>query len=226
MKQVKSKVGNLGRPAGRDSEKVREALLQAAQEHFTTREFKAVSLREIAATAGVNGAMVNYYFGSKQGLYMAMVDGMFASLEESFEDLSENSAITVEDFSRSYSKFLADNPWWPNFMVREVLFSEGETREEIIRKFSLSFAPRLMQSIQQEISGGNYRQDLDPVMTLLSLMGMTIFPFLARPLVEQVLNVSIDSKMAAALSAHNIDLFLNGVKRDAEVGLARENNDE
>lgn len=218
MKQTKNKAGNLGRPAGRDTEKVREALLQAAREHFTTREFKAVSLREIAATAGVNGAMVNYYFGSKQGLYMAMVDGMFASLEESFEDLSEGSAITVEDFSRSYCGFLADNPWWPNFMVREVLFSEGETREEIIKKFSLSFAPRLMQSIQQEIAGGNYRQDLDPVMTLLSLMGMTIFPFLAKPLVEQVLNLSVDSKMAAALSTHNVHLFLNGVKSDVGAG--------
>lgn len=216
MNQAKTKTGNLGRPAGRDSEKVREGLLQAAREHFTSREFKAVSLREIAATAGVNGAMVNYYFGGKQGLYMAMVDGMFESLEESLPELTESSVVTPEDFSRSYCKFLGENPWWPNFMVREVLFSEGDTREAMIEKFSSSFAPRLMLSIQQQISEGNYRQDLNPGMTLLSLMGMTIFPFLAKPMVEQVLKLSIDSNMAAALAEHNIQLFMNGVKSDIE----------
>ncbi|NQV69237.1 MAG: TetR/AcrR family transcriptional regulator [Pseudohongiella sp.] len=221
MNQVKTKTGNLGRPVGRDSEKVREALLQAARKHFTAREFKAVSLRQIAATAGVNGAMVNYYFGGKQGLYMAMVDAMFASLQESLPQLSQNSAIAIEDFSRSYCKFLAENPWWPNFMVREVLFSENDTREAMIRKFSSSFAPRLMQSIQQEISAGNYRQDLNPGLALLSLMGMTIFPFLAKPMVEQMLKISIDADAAAALAAHNIQLFLAGVKNGAEEAKGR-----
>lgn len=216
MKQVKTRTGNLGRPAGSDNEKVREALLQAARENFTSREFKAVSLREIAASAGVNGAMVNYYFGSKQGLYMAMVDGMFDSLEKSLPAMSESSAITVEDFSRSYCQFLGENPWWPNFMVREVLFSEGDNQDAMIRKFSSSFAPRLMQSIQQGISSGHYRQDLNPGLTLLSLMGMTIFPFLARPMAEQVLKVNLDSNMTAALSEHNIKLFLSGVVSDGE----------
>ena len=211
MARYSAKSTNLGRPAGRDSDKVREDLLQAAREHFLEQEFKAVSLRMIAETAGVNGAMINYYFGSKQGLYLAMIDAMLTSMDASLQALSQNSSFTVEDFSNSYCQFLAENPWWPNFMVREVLFSDSEVREGLIRKFNASFAPKLLQSIQAEISAGNYRQDLNPGMALLSIMGMTIFPFLAKPMVEQVLNLSIDSEAAGKMAAHNTQLFMHGV---------------
>ena len=203
---------NLGRPAGRDSEQVRADLLNAAREHFLSREFKAVSIRRIAATAGVNGAMVNYYFGGKQGLYMAMVEDLFQRLESSLGELDKDSTLTVADFSKSYCKLLAANPWWPNFFIREVLFSEGVTREAIIDKFRSVFAPKLLQSIRSEISAGHFRQDLNPGLTLLSLMGMTIFPFIAKPMVEQILKLSLDESTVSALAAHNTEVFLHGVE--------------
>ncbi|MCH8264245.1 MAG: TetR/AcrR family transcriptional regulator [Proteobacteria bacterium] len=212
MTATTRKRNNLGRPVGKDGDRVRADLLDAAREHFLSREFKAVSIRRIAATAGVNGAMVNYYFGGKQGLYMAMVEDLFRRLEDSLGALDKDSALTVADFSRSYCKLLAENPWWPNFFVREVLFSEGETREAIIDKFRSVFAPRLLQSIQAEISAGHFRQDLNPGLTLLSLMAMTIFPFLAKPMVEQILQLSLDETTVGVLAAHNTQLFLHGVE--------------
>ena len=212
MTATTRKRNNLGRPVGKDGDRVRADLLDAAREHFLSREFKAVSIRRIAATAGVNGAMVNYYFGGKQGLYMAMVEDLFRRLEDSLGALDKDSALTVADFSRSYCKLLAENPWWPNFFVREVLFSEGETREAIIDKFRSVFAPRLLQSIQAEISAGHFRQDLNPGLTLLSLMAITIFPFLAKPMVEQILQLSLDETTVGVLAAHNTQLFLHGVE--------------
>ena len=215
MNQAKTKSGNLGRPAGGDSEKVRIDLLQAARQHFLARDFKAVSLRQIAETAGVNGAMVNYYFGGKQGLYMAMVTELFDSLDRSLQALGKTSNFTVDEFSHSYSRILAENPWWPNFVVREVLFGEGETQAEIIKKFTSSIAPRLLQSIEQEKNIGNYREDLDPQLALLSLISMTVFPFLAKPLVEQVLGLSLDKSAVEKMAAHTTQLFLGGVKASA-----------
>ena len=212
MTATTRKRNNLGRPTGKDSERVRDHLLDAAREHFLSREFKAVSIRRIAETAGVNGAMVNYYFGGKQGLYMAMVEDLFQRLEASLGELDRDSELTVADFSRSYCKLLAENPWWPNFFVREVLFSEGETREAIIDKFRSVFAPRLLQSIQAQILAGHFRQDLNPGLTLLSLMAMTIFPFLAKPMVEQILQLSLDETTVGVLAAHNTKLFLHGVE--------------
>lgn len=207
----KAKTG-LGRPSRTDSERVRGDLLQAARSLFLANEFKAVSIRQIASAAGVNGAMVSYYFGGKQGLYLAMVEELLQSLQASLEELKPGARFTIEQFSSHYCALLAANPWWPNFMVREVLFSDGAIRSAVIEKMSTIFAPRLLQSIHQSIADKRFRQDLDPGMTLMSLMGMTIFPFIARPLLERTLNVSVDREFAAKLASHNTQLFLQGVR--------------
>lgn len=212
LEEKKVRKSNLGRPAGRNGDEVKAALLAAAQQHFLVREFKAVSIRQIAETAGVNGAMVNYYFASKQGLYLAMVEVLFESLEESMSALGSEDGISIADFSRSYSKLLAENPWWPNFMIREVLFSEGEVKTAIMARISSTIAPRLLKSLQSGIDSGQFRQNLNPGFALTSLMGMIIFPFLARPIIEPLLNVEITAATADALALHNTQLFLHGVQ--------------
>ena len=90
---------------------MRSDLLEAARGHFLKNEFKAVSLRQIAETAGVNAAMVNYYFGGKEGLYLAMIEGLLEKLEKSLQAIGDSDALSVTDFSRSYSQVLLENPW-------------------------------------------------------------------------------------------------------------------
>lgn len=201
-----------GRPSGGDGDRVRGELLQAARKLFLGNEFKAVSIRQIAAAAGVNGAMVSYYFGSKQGLYLAMVDELLQKLQEDLGELQSGSELTIARFSSTYCALLAANPWWPNFMVREVLFSDGAIRAAVIQKISSVFAPKLLQAIQREISAQQFRADLNPALSLLALMGMTVFPFVAKPMIEQVLGIKVDAAFAAALSAHNTQLFLHGAQ--------------
>lgn len=201
-----------GRPPGRAADEVRGALLAAAREHFLDKEFRAVSVRQIAATAGVNGAMVNYYFGSKQGLYLAMVDELLKALENDMAQMREQGQLGVVDFIRSYSRLLFDNPWWPNFLIREVMFSEGEIREAVLQRFATVFAPELLANINREIRAGHYRADLDPRLTLVSLMGMTVFPFLASPVIREVMQMELDESLLEQLTRHSAQLFLHGVE--------------
>jgi len=202
---------NAGRPARNEGEKVKADLMDAARRHFLQREFKAVSVREIAESAGVNGAMVNYYFGSKQGLYLAMVDELLSSLEASLAELGGDEALSVTEFSCAYTQVLLENPWWPNFLLREVLMKEGESRNAMVARFAGAFAPRLMASISFKIRDGQYRDDLDPGLTMLSMIALTVFPFLAKPVMETVLGRDMNEEAAARLVEHNIALFHGGV---------------
>jgi len=210
-KRKKADSSSAGRPAGRPADKVKDALLQSARELFLKKEFKAVAVRQIAERAGVNPAMVNYYFGSKQGLYLAMVDDVLQSLQQDLQKLTAQNDFSVAEFTSNYCRMLARNPWWPNFLVREVLFSEGEIREAVLRKFGSIFAPQLLANISNEQAAGNYRKDLDPRLTLLSLMGMTVFPFLSGPALKTIMNIEMDEDLAEELARHNAKLFLEGV---------------
>ena len=201
-----------GRPVGSDGDKVRNALLQAARELFMRNEFKAVTVRRVADGAGVNPAMVNYYFGSKQGLYLGMVEAVLAELETRAAQLDQGAENDIGSFMQSYSLLLAENPWWPNFVIREVLFGEADTRELVIKKFAGQLAPLLLASAQEGVASGQYHADLDPRFTLVSIMGMTLFPFIAKPLLQQVLNLDYSEEMVRELVTHNTKILYDGIK--------------
>lgn len=201
----------LGRPAGEVGDRVRSDLLEAARQLFLSNELKAVSIREIAAKARVNGAMVSYYFGSKQGLYLSMVEELLSTLRAKLYEMQPGEEVSIAEFSATYCTMLAANPWWPNFMVRKVLFSHGEVRDVVIKIMATVFVPKLLHAIHSGKAQKQFRADLNPGLALLSVMGMTIFPFLAKPVVEQVLHLQIDARFAEQLDAHNTRLFLNGV---------------
>ncbi len=202
---------SLGRPAGGDGERVRQDLLAAARQLFLSYEFKAVSVRQIASQAGVNAAMVNYYFGGKQGLYLAMVDEVFSALEKPMRELSQQNHESVREFVTGYMQFLAGNPWWPNFVIREVMFGEQQIRQSIIEKFSASFARGLIDAVDDGVKSGRYRTDLEPELATWSLLGMMVFPFLSRPIARHLFRQDLNESTVNKLITHTCDLFENGV---------------
>jgi len=207
----------LGRPPGSGGERVREDLLAAARQLFLSYEFKAVSVRQIASQAGVNGAMVNYYFGGKKGLYLAMVEDVFRALEKPMKELNQHDPESVREFITGYMQFLAQNPWWPNFIIREVMFGDEEIRQSIIEKFSATFARGLINAVDGEIRSGRYRNDLEPELATWSLLGMMVFPFLSRPIARHLFDQDLDGGTVNKLIAHTCELFEHGVAKQ-EVG--------
>jgi AcrR family transcriptional regulator len=66
-----------GRPQTLEGRRVYAALLEAAEDCLERKAYADITLREVAAAAGVNPAMVNYYFGGKEGLFIALVEYLF-----------------------------------------------------------------------------------------------------------------------------------------------------
>ncbi|PST66299.1 TetR/AcrR family transcriptional regulator [Shewanella algae] len=92
-----------GRPKGHSG--ARDALIEAARSCFTVKGYERVSTRELARKAGVDAAMIRYYFGSKAGLFEAMVRDTIAPVLEAFkhynaaqshQSASEGSANSLE----------------------------------------------------------------------------------------------------------------------------------
>ncbi|MBO2586285.1 TetR/AcrR family transcriptional regulator [Shewanella algae] len=92
-----------GRPKGHSG--ARDALIEAARSCFTLKGYERVSTRELARKAGVDAAMIRYYFGSKAGLFEAMVRDTIAPVLEAFkhynaaqshQSTSEGSANSLE----------------------------------------------------------------------------------------------------------------------------------
>ena len=77
-----------GRPRGGSAPETRDRILETARRVLAERGFPGATVREIASRAGVNPAMVHYYFGSKRGLHTALIERIAAELRGRVEALA------------------------------------------------------------------------------------------------------------------------------------------
>jgi len=106
----------------------RERIIAAAVDRFADRSFEGATTREIAAAAGVSQPSLNYHFRSKDELWRAAVDSLFAQLDATMRtrieglrgvDLLTTAKLAVRDFI----VFSAENPQLHRIITQE---SKGE----------------------------------------------------------------------------------------------------
>jgi AcrR family transcriptional regulator len=193
---------------------VREELLEAACRLFSRHGYSAVSLRALANEAGVTPAMVHYYFGDKHGLYMAILEATvgeaLADLETTGADFSGGNALGA--FMDRYIGMLSTNPWLAPLVYREVLLAEGQLPAEFLERFPVRVRRLLRGALEVAVQRGEIRRDLDLDLMLISLIGACVFPFLARPMIEQGLGQPMDERFAERWRQHARRLFLEGAR--------------
>jgi len=187
-------------------------------ERFLERSYREVSVRELAAAAGVNPAMVGYYFGDKQGLYAAMLQEVMGPLAERIEAMLATPGDSEPDlpgFLREYMLTAAANPWLPRLILRDVLAPGGAFRDRFIEQFAGRLAPKVAT-----LAGRNRRSTarppLDPRLTVVSMLSLGLWPFLAMPLLERALGLEPDQAGIERLIDHTVKFFQAGLSAGAK----------
>ena len=202
-----------GRPKTTGAEDVRDALLNAAKDLFIRYGYRAVSSRQIAATAGANVAMIRYYFGGKPGLYKEMLQSVVQPIVSRFTSMIDSgAAVGINDMIANQVRTVSANPWLMGVVLREVLTPEGPLRAIFKREAPEKFIPIAERIIRGQIEQGRIRDDLDPNLIVLSLLSLTIFPFLALPLTSQLFGVRTDEEFQQKFLRHTGELLAHGLK--------------
>jgi AcrR family transcriptional regulator len=193
---------------------VRERLLDVATRLFVERGFAEVGVREIATRAGATTGMIAYYFGDKIGLYEAIFDRVFDGLIAQLRSLAADpprNADPLESFVALYVRTIARAPWVPQFILREVATRDGPLRRRFIERYGRRIAEVVPALFAAEIRGGRLRRDLDPALTVVSVIALCAFPFVAAPVMGPVLGLELDAGFAERLIAHNVRLLREGL---------------
>jgi hypothetical protein len=96
--------------------------------------------------------------------------------------------------------------------VREVLAEEGPFRERFVREIAPRGAGTLVRAIEHEQAAGRLRADLHPKLAALSLVSMSLFPFLALPIATEVFGLQLDGADLERLIEHTEQMFLHGAE--------------
>ena len=210
----------VGRPVRDESaDDVRRRLVAVARELFATRGFGEVGIRELAAAANVTPGMISYYFGDKQGLYEAMLASVFEEMLARVRELAAEHAHgtrPIEALIRLYIATISSQPWVPALVLREIVTGDSAARARFIERFASRVGTLVPGLVAGEIAAGELRADLDPRLAMLSLFGMSMFPFLVHPVAGKVLGYELDAAFVERLVAHTTRLFLDGTRARAE----------
>lgn len=171
-------------------------ILIAAREVFITKGFEGARMQEIADHAGINKALLHYYFRSKEKLFEAVfsevASNLFPAMKQMLEaELELKEKITL--FIRIYLKALEENPFIPAFILN-TLNTNPDSFLKYIKKAGLN--PRLLQKqIDDEVVRGIIRA-IKAEHLLINIIAMCIFPFVARPIVQNIFDMNNDQYQA------------------------------
>ena len=109
--------------AKRDDSERANQILAAADELFGELGYDAVSVRDVAEAAGVNKALVLYYFKSKEALFEKVMTGYYAAHEQALRDALDEDSSVGERLHRlmdAYVDFIATHQNFPRFVQQQV----------------------------------------------------------------------------------------------------------
>ncbi|MFT3903670.1 MAG: TetR/AcrR family transcriptional regulator [Niabella sp.] len=156
-----------------------ERIKEAARKVFMQKGYAATRTRDIAEEAGINLALLNYYFRSKEKLFQEVMSEKFRQLFSvvlpiiNKEDLSLEKKLEI--LVENYIDLLLANQDLPLFVLSEIRVNPERFKEAVQIQKILKDSSLIRQLHEK-------RPDINPLQFVMSLLGMAIFPFVAKPI--------------------------------------------
>ncbi len=168
---------------GHKENSTEELILKAAKLVFTRKGMAGARMQEIADEAGINKALLHYYYRSKNNLFNAVFIDLLGDIQEKFLSIL-NSDMELFDkirfFFAGYTEFLQKNSFLPGFIINEIN-QDPERMIGYFKKVGVIPPQKLIIQINEEVSKGNIIP-VDPLQLLMNMLSLSIFPVLAAPL--------------------------------------------
>lgn len=169
-------------------QKAENKIIEAAIEVFTKKGYESTTMQDIAEAAGIGRTTLNYYFRTKENLFLIIFDDILSTLIPELDELLQNKQNIedrINDFIDIYYKILVKNPIVPRFLILEINRAPKQLHTFIINnKKGKDYLERLKTLLNQERQRKNIPNisDVELIALLYSLM---LTPFLLLPLAEQ-----------------------------------------
>lgn len=200
-----------GRPSDLESGALQSRLLDAAEELFAEHGYAATPLRKVAERAGVNPALVHYYFDSKLGLLRAVLDRALEPMAATLAAMRQDAEPDLAQIASLMFGMASEHPALPRLIVREVMLSSGEMQALFIEHYAPRLGGALPGLIERAQARGQIDRAYDPGVATLMLLSLCMFPFVARAIAEPQLGIRYDEGGRQTYLAQLIHLFERGM---------------
>ena len=164
----------------------RDKILDVAESLFARKGYDRATIKQIGAGAGLNPALIYYYFAGKEGLYKAVLQRLFDAV------LSQGGAVldgtvppadAIRRLLALQAEWLLARPNLYRLLVREMVDHEARHAQEVMLQMATGPFQRLCRVIEEGQRSGAFRTDLEPRFAALSTIAQVVYFFIFRPAV-------------------------------------------
>jgi|SRR5579864_6879538 len=194
---AKSRLGTRGQP-----EESRAAILQAAVREFAREGVAGARTDAIAQSAGVNKALLYYYFKDKEALYQAVLDNVFSGVRAAIrnalaQDLPPREKLCA--YVRAHFDYIASNSHYQRLVHAEFLRAgkDPSRLQGVAKQFFRPIFADLTVLLKEGTKSGDFRQ-VDPVHFIPSMIAVIVFYFTTAPIIKVVTGFDLSSSERVA----------------------------
>lgn len=189
-------------------------ILNAAKGIFQRKGMAAARMQEIADEAGINKAMLHYYYRSKQLLFEAVFKSAFSTLAPQLNEIinADNSLFDkIINFTHNYTSFIVKHPYLPNFIIQEL-----NRNPEFVEKLFSEKMPNIdkfRKQIENDVKEGLIKP-IKAEQLFINILALNVFPFVGAPLIKGFLNLNDDEffKLMNERKTEVSDFIINAIK--------------
>jgi TetR/AcrR family transcriptional regulator len=201
----------------RNPDRTREAILLAAQNEFARKGLSGGRVDEIARRSRANKRMIYHYFGSKQGLYLAVLERVYENLRGSERTLDlagmapEVAIKRLIEFNFDYCRH---HPELISLINNENLHRARHLRQsKKVRQLHSPFVRLIDDILKRGVAQGVFRPGLDPVSLYVSIAAMSFFYFSNNWTLSSIFGRPLGSDSACRRQRqHNVDIVLSAIR--------------
>ncbi|MEM9328735.1 MAG: TetR/AcrR family transcriptional regulator [Bacteroidota bacterium] len=174
-----------------------DKIRQAAAKVFVTKGYAATKTRDIAEEAGINIASLHYYYRSKDKLFEIVIGESMRRFSRSMDEIFGSNQplhVKIRQFVSIYLDIFKENPQVPNFVLSESQHNPEMVSRLLRNEKSLSFLKKELKDLAEQ----GIIRPVHHAQFILNLMGLTIFPFVAKSIVSYKLELG-DEEYAAMI---------------------------
>lgn len=208
--------------ATRSAEASRAKILDAARYEFVTHGLSGARVDRIAERAGVNKNLIYHYFGSKDDLYLRILEEIYSDLRASQRDLQVRDLPPIEGMrclvGRTFDHFVATPALIRLMSIENIHYARYLKRSKLVKPLYTPLLDTIEHLLARGQADGVFRRDVDAVDLYISISGLAYFYLSNRHTLSWIFDQQFDApKRLAQRRAHIVDMVLGYLQHKGSV---------
>jgi len=208
------------RGARRDPARTKELILSAASDEFAAHGLNGARVDLIAKRSGAGKNLIYHYFGSKDGLYLAVLESIYQQMRAEQRDLNAQALPPIEGMrllvANTFDHFVRVPALTRLMSIENIHYARHLKKSKTVKPLYTPLIKAIRTLLTRGQKAGVFRRDADPIDLYISISGLSYFYLSNQHSLSWIFDQKLDAPKRLAQRRHHVVDVIMGYLRPVE----------